>query len=290
MTVNIIKEGYMYGEWRAPRNLWQGMTTSIHADDVAKKVGMRGGTIPGTMHLSMFAPVALKIFGDKWFEKGCLSLYYTFATTDREEVRAIVKIPPEGSEDIQVEAYAEMKNGQVIAKGTLSVGEPKESSYLQSLELKSSDPNELRILEGLKVGDDLKSREILLTQENAEKGLKPITDHLDYYKGKSPWGNSILSPTAIYGTMALGSERLDAEKSKAVPFYGATEIRNINGPVLVGIPYVATGKIACVGVSRKTEFYWADCELREKESGKLIASIRHMNRFMKAGSPLYEDD
>jgi len=289
VTDNIIKEGYMYGGWRAPRNLWQGMTTSIHADSVAKKVGMRGGTIPGTIHLSMFAPVALEIFGDKWFEKGCLSLYYTFATTDREEVRAIVKMPPEGANDVQIEARAEMKNGQVIAKGTMSIGGPNELSYLQSLDLVSNDPNELRILKGNKVGDDLKPREILITQENAEKGLKSITDHMDYYKGESPWGNSILSPTAIYTMMALGSEKLDTEKSKAVPFYGATEIRNINGPVLVGIPYKATGKIACVGVSRKTEFFWTDCELKEKESGKLVASIRHMNRFMKAGSPLYED-
>ncbi len=289
MSDNIIKEGSMYGGWRAPENLWRGLTTSIHDDNVAKKVGMRGGTIPGTIHLSLFAPVALEIFGDKWFEKGCLSLYYTFATTDKEEVRAIVKMPPEGAENVQVEARGEMKNGQVIAKGTLSVGEPNESSYLQGLDLVSSDPKELRILEGLKVGDDLKQRDVLVTQENADRGLKSITDHLDYYKGKSPWGNSILSPTAIFTLMSLGSDRLDAEKSKAVPFYGATEIRNINGPVLVGIPYIATGKIACVGVSRKTEFFWIDCDLREKENGKLIASVRHMNRFMKAGSAFYKD-
>ena len=47
-----IKDGKMYGGWRAPENLYRALKTSIHDDDVAKKVGMRGGTIPGTIHLS----------------------------------------------------------------------------------------------------------------------------------------------------------------------------------------------------------------------------------------------
>ena len=284
-----IKDGYMYGGWRAPKNLWRRMTTSIHDDATAKKVGMRGGTIPGTIHLSLFPPLMLEMFGKGWFEKGSLSLYYTFATTDLEEVRAVVKIPPTDAKNIQTEARVEMRDGKVIATGTVAFGEPKEPSYIQALDLKSSNPDELRILASFKVGDELRSRDIQLTQEQVDKGLPAITDHLDYYKGKSPWGTSILSPTAMYTVMALGAYSLDAERVQAVPFYGATEIRNVNGPVLVGVPYEATGKIVCVGVSKRTEYFWHDSFLREKESGKLIASIRHLNRFMKAGSPLYED-
>jgi hypothetical protein len=285
----IIKDGYMYGGWRAPENLYRAYDgqTSIHDDSVAKKVGMRGGTIPGTIHLSLFAPLMLELFGQRWFEKGCLSMYYTFATTDKEKVRAVVKMPPEGEDDVQLEARVEMPSGQVVATGTVAVGEPKDLSYLQALELRNSDPQDLRILAGMKVGDELNPQEIIVSQDDANKGLPGITDHLDYYKGTSPWGNSILSPTAIYGTMALGSNTLKATEIKAVPFFGATEVRNINGPVMVGTPYVATGKIVCVGTSSKTEYYWQDCVLKEKESGKLIASIRHMNRFMKAGSTHY---
>ncbi|MFX1428248.1 MAG: hypothetical protein ACFFBE_17475 [Promethearchaeota archaeon] len=289
MTDISIKDGFMYGGWRAPENLWRGMKTSIHDDTTARKVGMRGGTIPGTIHLSLFAPLMLELFGQRWFEKGSLSIYYTFATTDKEEVRAVVKMPPEDADDVQVEARVEMRSGQVVAKGTVAVGEPKELSYLQALELKSSNPEDLRILEGMKLGDDFNSRDVLITQEDADKGLKTITDHLNYYKGKSPWGNSILSPTAIYGTMSLNSETLDLARERAVPFYGATEIRNINGPVMVGIPYEASGKVACAGVSSKTEYYWIDAILKEKESGKIVASMRHMTRYMKAGSPLYTE-
>ncbi|MFW9987124.1 MAG: hypothetical protein ACFFC3_00520 [Candidatus Odinarchaeota archaeon] len=289
MTEITIKEGFMYGAWRTPENLWSDMKTSIHNDNTAKKVGMRGGTIPGTIHLSLFAPLLLEIFGQRWFEKGSLSMYYTFATIHKEKVRGVVKMPLEESNDVQVETRVEMPSGQIVATGTAAIGEPKELSYLQNIELKNSKPEDLRILAGMKIGDDLNTKDVLISQEDANEGLKTITDHLDYYKGNSPWGNSILSPTAIFWTMSLNSKILDIARTQGVPFYGATEIRNINGPVMVGVPYEATGKVICAGVSRKTEYYWYDAILKEKEEGKPVASLRQMNRYMKAGSPLYSE-
>jgi hypothetical protein len=247
----------------------------------------------------MFAPLAQKIFGDRWFEKGTVSMFYTFATTDKEEVRAIIELPsdtteemlPVATNDVQVKAWAELKNGQQIMTGTVSIGTPKEPSYLQAVELKNSDPEEIRILARHKVGDDLPFRKILLTQEAANSGLRRITDQLEYYKekDKSPWENSIIYPTAMFEAMALGYERTSTDEYNAVPFYGATELRNIDGPALIGVPYIAKGKYVCIGASRKTEYFWLDSTLEEKETGKIVASMRHLNRFMKAGSPLYEE-
>ncbi|MFX1294665.1 MAG: hypothetical protein ACFFD2_07405 [Promethearchaeota archaeon] len=294
-----IKDGKIFGGWRAPENLLRVSTTSIHDDGVAKSVGMRGGTIQGTIHLSMFAPLAQKTFGDRWFEQGTVSMYYTFATIDKEEVRAIIELPPDTTEemlpiatkDVQVKAWAELKNGQLIMTGTVSVGSPREPSYLQAIELKNSKPEDLRILAIYKIGDELPSKEILITQEEANNRLKRITDQLEYYKGKdkSPWENAILCPTDMFEAMALGFEYTSTEKFKAVPFYGATEIRTLNGPVLIDVPYIARGKIACIGVSSKTEYFWLDSTLEEKETGKIVASMRLLHRFMKAGSPLYKD-
>ena len=300
MTDDIeIKEGKIFGGWRAPENLVRSSTTSIHDDGVAKSVGMRGGTIQGTIHLSMFAPLAQKIFGDRWFEQGTVSMYYTFATVDKEEVRAIIELPPDTNEemlpiatkDVQVNAWAELKNGQQIMTGTVSIDSPEEPSYLQAAELRNSPHEDLRILARHKVGDELPSEEILLTQEDANNGLRRITDQLEFYKGKekSPWGKPIIYPTAMFEAMAFGFAHTATEEYKAVPFYGATELRNINGPALVGVSYIAKGKFACIGASGKTEYLWLDSTLEEKETGKIIASMRHLNRFMKAGSPLYED-
>ncbi|MFX1276996.1 MAG: hypothetical protein ACFFBP_19230 [Promethearchaeota archaeon] len=294
-----IKDGMIIGGWRAPENLIKEHATSIHDDNVAKSVGMRGGTIQGTIHLSMFAPLALKLFGDRWFEQGTVSMYYTYATVHKEKVRAIIELPAEISHDmlpialndIQVKAWAELKTGQQIMTGTISIGSPEEPSYLQAVELKNSIPEELRILARLRVGDELPSKEILLTQEEADIGLKRITDQLDYYKfkDKSPWENTIYYPTVIFEAMALGYGETSTEEFNAVPFFGATELRNINGPALIGVCYIAKGKYVCIGASKKTEYFWLDSTLEEKETGKLVASMRHLNRFMKAGSPYYKD-
>ncbi|MHA1256793.1 MAG: hypothetical protein ACTSPS_14470 [Promethearchaeota archaeon] len=44
-----------------------------------------------------------------------------------------------------------------------------------------------------------------------------------------------------------------------------------------------------MGQSSKTEYYWQDSFLEEKETGKLVADMRHLVRFMKATSPLYRN-
>jgi hypothetical protein len=298
MTDIEIKGGKIIGGWRAPENLARASTTSIHDDNVAKKVGMRGGTIQGTIHLSMFAPLAQILFGNRWFEQGTVSMYYTFATVDKEEVRAIIELPPNTTEemlpittnDVQVKAWAELKNGQQIMTGTVSIGSPKEPSYLQATELRNSPAEELRILSRHKVGDEIPPVEILLTQEEANNGLRRITDQLDYYRGKeNPWDNPIIYPTAMFEAMAFSFAHTATEEYQSVPFYGATEIRNVNGPALIGVPYIAKGKFVCIGASKKTEYLWLDSTLEEKETGKTVASMRHLNRFMKAGSPLYEE-
>jgi len=76
---------------------------------------------------------------------------------------------------------------------------------------------------------------------------------------------------------------------QAVGFFGGTEIQFFNGPIKTDVPYRAKGKIIAVGVTSKTEYYWYESQLYEKKSDKLVAGMRHMSRFMKAGSPLYPE-
>ena len=86
----------------------------------------------------------------------------------------------------------------------------------------------------------------------------------------------------IYREGAL-PPRLDPQ---AVGFYGGTEIRNINGPILADTHYKVHGRVVFVGVTSKTEFYWYDSFLEELE-GRRIAEMRKMIRVMKSSSSLY---
>ena len=283
------KDGYLYGNWRAPVNEWSGAATSIHNDDTAKRVGMRGGTIPGTVHLNLFPPLMLELFGQQWFEKGCISMFYTFATTDREEVRAVVQLPdPQNPQDVVLEARVEAKkNNRMVAQGTVSMGNPDKPTYLHTLELKDAPPEELRILAGLKKGMHLPSKDVLIKSEDALKRLEHITDPLPWYSGDSPWGGPIINVSAAYGALILVPELPEEQEAGSVGFFGATEIKYINGPIKPDVPYKASGEILCVGASSKTEFYWYDSLLEEKETGKPIAKMRKLIRKMKKSSPLY---
>ena len=230
----------------------------------------------------------IELFGQRWFEKGSLSIYYTFATLDQEEVRAVLELPPEGAENMQLRACVETPDGKTVAKGTVDIGEPEEVSYIRKIPLESSPLEELRILAKTNLVKDLPPLEdLVLTQEQVDRELETLTDPINWYKGSSPWGPSILNPSLMYHAMMMdvSGDRI----GQAVGFFGATELRNVNGPIKAGVPYRKTGRIVCVGASPKTEFIWIDSELYEKDSGKLVADMRHMNRLMKASSPLYQE-
>jgi hypothetical protein len=238
------------------------------------------------VHLNLFGPLFVELWGKRWWEKGGISMYYTYATTHREDVRAVVTLPRKDATDVQVEAWVETPDGHIVARGTVAVGEPKETSSVRAVTLENSAPEDLRILHDLKPGMVMPARDdILVTQESQNRGLETITDPLDWYKGKSPWGGSVLSPAAEYGPLNAGFPP-DTIK-RAVGFFGATDIRHINGPIIVGVPYRRTAKVVCVGASPKTEFAWVDSQLYEKSTGKPVAEMRHMTRWMKAGSPLW---
>ena len=153
--------------------------------------------------------------------------------------------------------------------------------------LKSADSKELRILAGLEAGQDLPDTNVFMTLDTTDKVLETITDPLDWYTKESPWGEPVVNPSHMVQPMMLTPILPDGRKIEAGGFFGATEIRNVDGPIKIGVPYKASGKLICVGASPKTEYFWYDSTLKEKENGKVIAEMRHMTRFMKASSPLY---
>ena len=293
----LVKEGHIYGGWRKtinpadyrPRDTERTRTTgsvgSIHSEDTAKSVGMRGAVVAGVQHLDLLPPVLLEAFGQKCFENGTMSMYYTYAVVYGEEVRAVVQLPPKGVTDVQVEARVELPNEQVVATGTVSLGSPKEKSYLQSQEIKSSPPAELRILKGLEVGYEMPPKDVILASSELKNRLQFLEDTLGWYSGDSPWGNAIAPPSRLHGMMAV----ILSVHPDAVGFFGATEIRYVNGPVKTDVSYQAKGNIIAVGVTSRTEYYWFDSQLYEKDSNQLVAEMRHMTRYMKAGSPSYPE-
>src|SRR5271154_2918403 len=85
-----IEAAPLTGEFRTPKNAFLQSAGSIHNDSIASKLGFKGGTVPGSVHMDQFMPMLMDIYGPKWFETGDMSLYFSQATVDRESVRATV--------------------------------------------------------------------------------------------------------------------------------------------------------------------------------------------------------
>jgi hypothetical protein len=284
MTVDVFE-----GPVRKPRNLAAGVAGSIHDDATATALGFRGGTVAGSIHMDQFPPLALRAFGDGWFEDGSLSLYFRHATTDGEPVRAFIERPPHQL-DVQTRAWATTSDDIVVAEGTAGRGQPAETSALRSRDLRAVDPAQLRILAGIKPGTLLS--EVTLSPDGERQRRRidhnGITEPLDWYTSPSPWGGPIAAPSTVVDL--LYARLLDDVKESMgdhVGLFGAIEIRFRSGPVLLDTPYRVTGEVVAVSKTPKTEVMWFDSWAHDA-SGKLVAEMRMMLRQLKQSSPLYQ--
>ena len=259
----------LVSDWQQPINRWAELPDSIHNHAVATKIGMRGGTIPGTVHLDHFVPLIQGEWGMAWYEKGAISMYYTFATTHMEDVRAVM-VKPETGDSSKVDAYVETPEEKIVCKGSLSVGNPLEANYVSSLPLEDSPRSELRILDRMETGMECPEKVDVIATEG---------------RGSGAYEGIVELPTGIFQMLQAGAPT--GTLKKAVGFYGATEIRTVKGPILVDTEYRRVGRVVCVGASPKTEYVWIDSQLFDKSSGDVVAEMRQFTRFMKASSDLW---
>jgi hypothetical protein len=274
------------GELRAARNWSADAKGSIHDDATASKLGFRGGTVAGSIHMDQFPPVLLAAFGSRWFEDGSLSLYFLNATLDGERVKVEADVPASGATQIGVRMRRE--DGLEVCEGTASVGDVSRSA-LRTRELRPCAPSELRILRELAPGMELGEEKVRLGAERQRERIEHdlCSGPLDWYVGASPWGGPIAAPSAAVELLwAPPTRALSARAGRAVGLFGAIEVAHFGGPIRLEETYTVTGRVVAVGQSPKTEYLWFD-SLATDPRGRATAALRMLLRFMKASSPLY---
>lgn len=283
-TPNIIRS-----EVRRPVNEYLELENSIHNDSVAQPLGLRGGTVAGSVHMDQFPPTLLRAFGNEWFETGSLSLNFKNATTDGEPVSVVVTEPSHQT-DSQTQVRVEREDGLLVAEGTASCGTAGEATYLHTIDLKPELSSELRIFRSLSPGVVLAEHSGMVLSEDArnKEAAGTITEPLPWYSGPSPWGGPVASPSAIVRMLYRPtSTRTSQLSGGAVGLFGAIEICHVNGPVMADTEYRVQSKVVSVGQSPKTEYVWFDSTATFRE--KTIATMRMQLRYMKASSSLYLD-
>lgn len=288
-----IVDGTLRGPLRAPVNLFTGggragsPSLNIHEDETAQRLGFRGGTIPGSIHMDQFVPLLLEAFGPAWFETGSLSLNFKNATTDREEVVAVLASPARET-DVQVEARMERPDGTLVAIGTASVGDPGESAHLHTIDFRPVDPSDLRILSGVEPGATRLHHAARIESSAVARRIENggLLDALPWYVGPSPWGGPIANPSAVVQLLRNRGGEFGPHVAHAVGLFGAIEVSHRAGPVFVDRDYEVDGEVVAVGASPRTEYVWYDTRALDP-SGHVVASLRMQLRWMTASSPLY---
>src|SRR3954471_14808728 len=146
--------GMLAGPWRQPKQMLHAQTydahESIHDDATAQKLGFQGGTIEGPTHFSQFAPLCERVWGNAWFETGCLSAHYRNPAFEGEEVQASIEKAKPGQTTCAIGMTK--RDGTEILRGTASIGGDGTETALPRRAGESEPPPAPVILRDIKVG------------------------------------------------------------------------------------------------------------------------------------------
>ena len=268
------------GPFRAPHNGFQAAPGSIHNDEVASKLGFKGGTVPGSVHMDQFVPLLLDVHGPEWFRSGDISLHFTQATVDSEEVQAFVY---PGADRARLQMFN--RAGQQICVGTASAKARDAQSEItrRMAEQTAADPAALRIYADIRVGDTTQDIPMRIDRDDYERSLGRITERVPAYDE-----TGALSPAHVV-RMAHMSRPFVLAKGKQpyVGLFGSLEVRHLDGPLLAGRDYVGRTTMLKITESPRTENTWYDVDIADKATGKDVASVTFQIRAMKPSSPLW---
>ncbi|WP_341888554.1 hypothetical protein [Variovorax sp. YR752] len=294
------------GPLRQPRQMLADQTydnhKSIHDDATAENLGLRAGPIEGPTHFSQFDPLLFHVFGQAWFETGCISAHYQNMVVEGESVRAFVDLPAPGATFVRLRA--EKADGTPVLTGTASIGDASQHPHELPQRIAK-----LRPAQGLVINRDLRVGQRGAVVEKIRMGfdqhmgdhypftladkLKVITEPCDWHTpegGKhSPWGRAII-PTEMISVL-LGATSAEAQLSgrkPAVGLFAGQEIRLIKGPLFVDQDYELEREIVALSESARTESVWIRTQVYEMPSRTLVAEMILNGATMKASYPTYE--
>ena len=273
------------GDFRRPHNTASQAKGSIHDDATASKLGFKGGTVAGSLHMDQYMPLMLGMFGEDWFKRGNISLYFRQATVDQEAVRCFSQRRPDAP---RARLRMENEAGDLINDGSAScLGADDESELAGRLKAQTPAPaGALRMLADCTIGDAAEGEPLRASAEAVERRLKSIPETLDRYQ-PSDDGPAVLPPAVIVQLFRPVQERLFSRKVGAVGLFGAIEIQFLNGPLRAETDYVGRARTLALSESPKTENIWYQAWAADPETGEDLGWMIMYLRYMKASSKLW---
>jgi hypothetical protein len=278
--MSVSRPSEIVGEFRLGRNTAAAQKGSIHDDATASRLGFRGGTVAGSLHMDQFMPQLLAMFGEDWRRRGNVSLYFRQATVDGEAVRACAR-----AGESHARLWMENERGDLISEGTASAGGPDLETEL-TRRLAGQDraaPGSLRILAGAKVGDEVSGVSTRLAGDVLRHRLKTIPETLPEYSAEP----AHLPPSMAVHLYRGIQNQLFSLAGGAVGLFGAIELQSLAGPLLVDTDYLCRARILALSESPRTENVWYQAWAADPATGEDTGWMIMYLRFLKASSPLW---
>jgi hypothetical protein len=293
----------LIGEWRSPAQMLDDQQydghVSVHDPEAAASLGLAGAPIEGPTHFSQFDPLAQQLWGQAWFERGCISAHFQTMVVAGEQVQATLAVV--AADDQHGRISAVKADGTPVLTGTASIGggEPTE---LDQRRARAAGPGELFIIDRLEVGQRSSDGEqVTMTFDDSNGDLYPfslqqkldqITEPNPWYteagSATSPWGRPIV-PMEMISVLAHKAGKSFAVRTPSLGLFLDLEIRIHAGPVFVDETYTIGREIVGIGQSRKTESYWTNTTLANSD-GVLVASVLLHQGVFKASYAGYPQD
>jgi len=281
----------LQGPLRAPRQMLAdqeyGGHASLHDDKMAETLGFRAGPIEGPTHFSQFPPLLQQIWGQAWFERGCLSAHYLNMVIEGEAVRAFAEVPPPRM--LKTRVWAEKEDGTPVLEASASLGPGDGETLLDERMRGLRPPDRLLILADLRVGMTGAKDERVRMDAGQHMGalypfsltqkLAAITETSPWYSDgtASPWGRPIipLEMVSVLAEYSSGQARFPT-KGPAVGLFADQEIRMVDGPLFVGEDYLIRREIVALSESRRTESYWVRSRIFDAK-GEALKAVMLLN-------------
>jgi len=271
----------LVGPMRAPKQMLAGQEydghTSVHDEATADKLGLKGAPIEGPTHFSQFDPLGVELWGQEWFERGCISSHFENMVIEGEQVQ--VSVTRTG--DRAARGTAVKATGESVLTASLTLGDEPTELGQRLAAMQAKDPGSLYIVDRLQVGWKSDPEPTSMGFEESNGNLYPfsladkcrlITEPSPWYvPGEpSPWGRAVVPTEMLSVLTEKGGLHLPV-RGPSVGLFIDLEVKR-HAPVFVGEAYTVTHELVCVGQSKRVESYWTRSELRSG-AGALVATV-----------------
>lgn len=270
--------------------------SSIHDDATAASLGLAGAPIEAPTHFSQIDPLAVLAWGDRWFERGCVSCHFRTMVVEGEEVQASLTLEGDSGTS-RIEAHK--ADGTPVLTGTAGIDVDPATTELGARLAAMGQPGELHVIDRLEVGmrDEGVTVSVDFDEPNGSgypftlaQKVSRITEPHPWYTPDgaegSPWGRAVL-PFEMISVLAHKEQAPWPVRTPSLGLFLDMEIRLVDGPVFAGQTYTLEREIVGLSQSRRTESYWTRTTLTDVDSGRPAAEVLLHSGVFKESYPGY---